>query len=281
MRFDNVYIISYLPDDPDLRASRLEKHRVQLAYWMPKAQVIVYAQNYKDKSDFTDGVTYLINEGALKRPGPARNECLKHFYGSFDDFTVIMDDDIVLYSGEKYMDSDDLLDKLRKIDISEFNRIDIFEPLNPTQSPFTKMYQDEASIFAESFWFKAKAAISGQSVFIKNLSKHKPDKVVYYQDLHDENGNIIMGEDVLFGLDAIKKGLCCFTLMNAVRKDMGWSLSTWATDEEKRKKAFSQLKDILIEYGIPQKGDNMDWSKFLAQHHHPKAVFVNKEETLW
>ena len=93
-------ITSYLPEDEHLRCKRLKGHRKQLEFFrevLPDVPIYVVAQNYKD-TDYTidDKIHYLVFESGIG-PANARNELLKLFYNSNEDFMYMLDDDIVFY----------------------------------------------------------------------------------------------------------------------------------------------------------------------------------------
>lgn len=279
MKLETAYIISYLPRD-DLREKRIEIHNRQIDYWLSKGlSVMVYAQGY-GINDFRNDVKYIANVfGHIDRPGPARNVLLREFYNTDDDFCLLMDNDIICYEGPKYCDSDNLIEILRAIPIEAMAGIDVFEPLNPTQTPFSAFYEQHALTLNENLFFKRRPNISGQSLFIKNMVKHH-GKEFFYDDWFDEkNGKIIMGEDVDFGLTLTKNGLGVYSLMNAVRKDMGWTVSSWCKNPELRKQAFETLKAILPSLGVGSKNGKLDWAGFADRHHIPRQKLVPKKIT--
>jgi hypothetical protein len=275
MEIDTVYCISYFPDDASIRKKRIVNHRKMLDYWVSRANVLVYAQNYEE-TDFDPRVKYITNNGPVLRPGPARNELLKVFYSTTQDYGVFVDDDITLYEGEKYCDSDNIIDVLRKMPI--LKGVGMFAPLNPTQTPFSDFYQQNETDLRAKLMFKRQANLSGACLFLKNVKKHH-DVELYYPDLKDSNGKVVMGEDILFSIEACRKGIFPYTLLNCVRKDLGWTASTWVSDDEHRKQSFDKLKEILINNGIQVKGKNknLDWSGFMDSCQIPKQVFEMKD----
>ena len=281
MKLNKIYIISYLPNDEEKRAKRKELHNRQIEYWkkrIPKeVELWVYAQNYRDE-DFIEGVNYIINEtDEIKLIGGAKRECLKHFYQTDDDFALILDDDIVYYEGEKYMDSDNIINILRGIDIEFFKDIDVFNGLNPSQEPFGAFYEKKRDTLKNNLYFKLKVNLSGGEIFFKNFKKFYGIEV-YLEDLLNEDGSNFGGEDVKLGIELIKKGFGVYSLKNIVRKDMGWSHSLWCKTKEHRKQAMDALKEKIInEWGVNSKNGRVQWSKFIEQHStKPKEIIIPK-----
>lgn len=277
MKIETAYIISYLPDD-ELRTKRKEIHSKQLEYWLSKnINCVVYAQGYH-ASDFSNDsrVDYIVNVGSVKRPAEARNELLKVFYSSDEDFGLFLDNDIVLYPGEKYMDSETILDILKEIPIESMTAVDVFEPLNPTQTPFTEYYNTNRRVLESSLIFKRHPHTSGGSLFIKNFMKHS-NQQFFFDDWKNEDGSVRMGEDVAFGINLTKQGKGCYTLMNIVRKDMGWNSSSWCKTDEDRKKSFLELKKEIVNLGVDMKKGKLDWSGLGNRYNIPREVFVDKQ----
>lgn len=255
----SVYMISFLPEDPLLRQRRLGFANKSLDYWRRQGlHPVVYAQGYKD-GDFVEGVDYIVNFGPTKRPAGARNELLHLFYGSNEDFGLFVDDDIMLYEGEKYGDSDNMVDILRDIPIESLDGVDTMEPINPSQTPFSALYQKKGGILRHNLLLKRHIATSGGAIFIRNFKKHY-DEEVFFEDWKHEDGTVWMGEDVALGVELTRRGRGCYTLMNCVRKDLGWTASTWCENKEGRKVAFEGLTEDLKAMGVPTKRDRFDWS---------------------
>ncbi len=280
MLFNTAYIISYLPED-DLKAKRLEIHNRQIDYWKSKGlKIVVYAQKYKS-GDFRNDVDYITNNSSeVERPGPARNVLLREFYKTNQDFCLLMDNDISLYEGVKYCDSDNLVEILKNIPIENLNGVDLFEPLNPTQTPFSEFFVDNKDTLETNLYFKRRPNISGQSLFIRNFSKFEMTEHFYDDWFDEKTGKIIMGEDVAFGLEMTKEGKGVYSLMNAVRKDMGWTVSSWCKNPELRKQSFETLKKILPTLGVGLKGSNLDWAGFADKYNIQKKILSPKKKVV-
>lgn len=278
MLFNTAYIVSYLPKD-NLRAKRLEIHDRQIAYWKSKGlDIVVYAQGYEDE-DFREGVRYIVNTtNKIDRPGPARNVLLEQFYQTDQDFCLLTDNDIVLYEGEKYCDSDNLVSILQNMPIENLNGVDVFETLNPTQTPFSAFFQENKAILESNLFFRRRPNLS-QCFFIRNFRKFRM-KEYYFDDWVDEKtGKIIMGEDVAFGIKLTKEGRGVYSLMNAVRKDLGWNVSSWCENKDQRKQAFDDLKNNLLpSLGVGTKNGKLDWAGFGDKYGIPRTILAPKKK---
>lgn len=279
MKLTTAYIISFLPDDPEIRARRKVLHKKQLDYWCQKdIRIVVYAQNYSD-IDFDPRVhQYIVNTGVLKRPGPARNVLLEEFYETDSDFALFMDDDIVFYPGEKYMDNDNILNVLREIPVPKFQSVSCFQPLYPSQTPFSQMFRERKQEFRDNLIFQSHPNLMGACNFIKNFRKLE-NFDYFYEDLFNVEGKVEAGEDNLFGVNLIKRGLGAYQLQNLVCNDMGFKDSTWSSDDEHRKASKQLLKERLIAAGVPVKqSGGLSWSEFCSNYQCVRNVFIPKKE---
>ena len=277
MIINNMYIISYFPDAEKIRNKRKNFISRTVEYWNKHDIIInIIAQNY-EKSDFLDGVNYIESEPIL--PGSARNIALDILYQSDEDYTVIVDDDITLFSGDKYIDSDNVIDILRDVDIEKMKNVDVFNALNPSQTPFTEYYNKNKSLLDNNLIFSFKPHLSGGDVFIKNIKKHK-NKTIFYDDRKKQDGTLSMGEDVLFGLKCARNGFGTYYCRNFIRRDIGWNSSTYCTKEE-RKKHFKELDKTLEDSGlVNRKNGRFQWSKIAEEENHQKQIIVPKKDSI-
>lgn len=96
---------SYLPLDPELRKFRLERIKLQKEFFdkeLPGIKIYTCAQQYKEE-DYLPGIEYIKFETGIGQ-SKARNELLKVFYNSDEDFMLMADDDTFLYPYYDCMD---------------------------------------------------------------------------------------------------------------------------------------------------------------------------------
>lgn len=130
-----IGIISYLPQDDKLRATRVKNATRQIE-WLkqlfPEETPFVVAQGYTENEKL-DGVEYDIYEKGIGSHN-ARNVILEKFYASNDKWLLIMDDDVAVYD---YYDSQKFIRNVYfgKIEIES----DIILPLQPETSSFKEL----------------------------------------------------------------------------------------------------------------------------------------------
>lgn len=245
MLLNKIYIISWFGnrDDTDLRTKRKEFHLRQIEWCKShNLEIIVYAQDY-DEDDYVKDVTYIKNTGDLLPPGHARNKLLEHYYKTDDDFAVFADNDCVLYELPQHKDSIDFVERMRKLDMAEFDSIGLIVPLNPARTAFS---QDIGkAIYDDNYTFRRYARVGGGLLFVKNLQKHA--KLTPYFDEGNfgfEDGEVLPGEDSDFAYSLWKLGHGAYMTNHAIMHEYGRSNSTWIQDDSKR-------YDKYVEFFVP------------------------------
>lgn len=287
MIFDRCYIITYKSDKWSDKewAKRYTNHKTQVEYFLRKGlNVYIFAQNYSEDLKVS-GVTYLEWDGVRRLPGDARNVCLKHFYNSDQDFTLLMDDDVVLLETvykQPHLDSINFINEFRNYSIVDLKNIDVFSTLQPKFDPYGVIFSKNKNLMMDYWVFKRRPQLTGQFVFIKNISKHKNKEVFYPENWASSDGGVRYGEDQAFTIDCQLNGLNCFQLENIVFKDMGLLLSTHAPtkDKEAMKAAYIQCKlDMLDRYPeltkltLPNGDFRIQWQKFVEKYNpYPKIL---------
>ena len=254
MIINNIYIISWFGKDLALRETRKQKHKAQLEWcWKNNLHPIVFAQEYAE-DDFVDNVTYIKNTGSVLMPGPARNQLLKHFYKSDNDYGVFADNDGVLYEGKQHGDSANYVGIMRTLPIDDFAGIDLIDPINPARLPFTEELAFD--IYKTHLVYRKSNKIKGTLFFIKNLKQHKNPELYFDETLFNDNGRMLPGEDTEFAVAANMQGLGCYYTYNAIVKELAATCSTWTTTNEHKNIASiyqSINKKYQLElYNIPK-----------------------------
>ena len=230
MLINNIYIISWFGKDPALREKRQQKHKIQLEWcWAHNLHPVVFAQEYADE-DFVDNVTYIKNTGPLLMPGPARNQLLKHFYESTNDFGVFADNDGVLYESVQHGDSAQYVEIMRKLPIDDYAAVDLIDPVNPARIPFSD--EITTDIYKTHLVYYRTNKVKGTLFFIKNLKKHKNTELYFDEQLFNDNGKMLPGEDTEFAIAASMQGFGCYYTYNAIVKELAPKDSTWTSTNE-------------------------------------------------
>jgi hypothetical protein len=230
MKLENMYIISWFGSDPVLADRRRDMHRAQLQWSRQHGlQPVVFAQQYRPE-DYEDGVTYIVNDGPVLHPGPARNRLLEHFYLTDADYAVFADNDGVLYEGPQHGDSARYVELMRELPIDEFEHIDIIDPINPQRVAFTEELAND--IYRTHLLYRRTNRIKGTLFFMKNIMRHRGMRHWFDEQLFNDNGRMRPGEDTEFAVAALFKGLGCYTTHCAIVKELGTGHSTWTSSNE-------------------------------------------------
>lgn len=174
-------ITSYLPEDEHLRSKRLKGHRKQLEFFrkvLPDVPIYVVAQNYKD-TDYTvdEKIHYLVFESGIG-PANARNELLKLFYNSNEDFMYMLDDDIVFYD---YYNILEFFNELHTKPSKYYSLDVVFSKLAQRQ-PFKKDNYEQPLNLDNWLFVDNQGMHSNSSILLKNLKKHH-NMEIYYNNL--------------------------------------------------------------------------------------------------
>lgn len=170
-----IGIISYLPHNEkrEGRKREIAKAYEKLMEVVPKdCQVYVVSQCY-DEEDYKPGINYIkFDEGI--GPSRARNELLKAFYASDDDYMLYIDDDCFIY--DRY----NVKNLLREIHTnpSKFKMVDVFCGIHGRFSPFTK--ENEQLDLDHFYHFKQMPfQTTGELRILKNLRKYNKEEIYY------------------------------------------------------------------------------------------------------
>ena len=232
MQISNIYIISWFGEDPTLIDRRRKIHQTQLD-WCKKHNLhpVVFAQNYAE-SDYVDGVTYIKHTGPVIYPGPARNQLLKHFYKTNDDYAVFADNDGILYEDTQHGDSANFVELLRSSSTEDFASIDLINPADPARLAFTK--ELASAVYRDHLVFRKTNKVKGTIFFLKNVLKHKETELYFDETIFDSGTNLIPGEDLEFGVAATMQGLGVYYTYNAILNELARNESTWAESNSNR-----------------------------------------------
>jgi len=235
MLLNKIYIISWFGsrEDATLRSKRKELHLKQIDWCRShNLDIIVYAQDY-DEEDYIDDVTYIKNTGDVLPPGHARNKLLEHYYKTDDDFCIFADNDCVLYELPQHKDSIDFVERMRKLDIADFDSIGLIVPLNPAREAFSQQIGKPA--YDTDYTFRRAARIGGGFMFLKNIQKHA-NKTAYFDEIifGMKDGELLPGEDSDFAFALWQLGHGSYTTCHAIQHEYGRKYSTWIKDESGR-----------------------------------------------
>lgn len=196
MKIRKAYIISYIsPQWNDaMKEKRIALHRKQID-WVKKQGLTPYVfAQYEGSCD----VNYLPWDGRKYLPGDARNECLKHFYTTDDDFALFLDDDAMLDEGK--LENDTFISTLASMDVSGFNKCSFVSPINPRFDAYNEFHETHSSVLSENLVMKSKPHQAGFIFFLKNIKKHHGREIYYEENWCEPNGTVKYGEDAVFSM---------------------------------------------------------------------------------
>lgn len=244
MKFTKAYVISYI--SPKWTPKQFEKRKanhLKQVEWL-KAQgfdVHIFAQ-YKPVHS---GVTYLPYDGGKYLPGDARNECLKHFYSTDDDFCCILDDDIILYSDK--ICSGNILDVIRSADGLLEKNISHLHPIVPAFDPYSEFLKEYGETIKTNLVLRNRPHQSGQFIILKNLKKHYNDEIYFEKNWAEPDGSVKFGEDCVFSMKICQKGYGSYKLWNFTMHDLGVTNSTHSRGLQEKEVITQRFRNCAYE----------------------------------
>lgn len=231
-----VYIISYLPDEPKLRQTRLKYHTRQLNWlrnWSNDLYITVCAQNYQPHELQTQLVDRYIEKDKLS-PSKARNVLLQEFYQSDEDWCLFLDDDSILYDNENHPDTPQFIEKFF---IYDLENVDVFWPIDPSRWPTAQLN----AIGQLDDWYKLVGVdhLKTSFWFIRNFKKFYNEELYFDESMSH-------GEDGEFALRLLTNNKSLYQIYNIKLKEIGKDNSTLANIEfEDRNEANSDVVKYL------------------------------------
>lgn len=182
-----VGIISYLPDDLQVRQKRIEVHRKQvdmLNKLFPFCDVLQMNQNYSNSDadacfkSLDNGIRHLCfeNHGKLGASN-ARNRILEKFYSSDYEFLMLLDDDTLVYP---YYDSSRFFEDL--LQWNGKSRIGMIRPLVPSMVPFKKTNYEQKHVIRDYWILRSSLGINPAGMIILSNLRKNFGKEAYFNE---------------------------------------------------------------------------------------------------
>ena len=197
-----VGIISYLPDNEDVRQQRLKYHKKQLELLLKlNCNIYIVAQNYRDTDFIINSNIYYFKYDSGIGPSQARNCLLNYFYSSDHDFMLCCDDDAYFYD---YYNIFDFFNELN-MNTQKFNELDYIRGICANKVPFKKtVYEDKNTL--DKYVFEDRDTIGTTFIgIIRNLNKYY-NKQIYYETMDVSNGGGYEDKD-----------FCCKLKLNGIK----------------------------------------------------------------
>ena len=168
-----IGIISYLPQDAKLRATRVKTHLKQLNQindLYPDADVLQVSQQYEQED--AEACKAVLNNGQREAnvdmygklgANGARNTILKQFYDSEYKFLMLLDDDSSLYP---YYDAKNFMNDVCSYKYSD--QLGLIRPLIPTMTPFKKSNYSQRSVVETHWILRSSVGLAPFGIFILN-----------------------------------------------------------------------------------------------------------------
>lgn len=246
-----VGIISYLPDDLEVRDKRLTTHIKQLENidsTFDNMDFLTIYQNYSEL-EIQQCEARIINKSNTSTyqthkalgANPARNIILKEFYSSDYEFLMLMDDDTVFYPyyDVKYLFSD-LLAYRNKTNIG------MIRPCVPFMSPFKESnYKDRSTI--EQCWIlrSSMGLIPFCMIILSNLKENFGKEIFFDEVMNPRKGEGYDDYDFVFRLKEqnIPSHRCQQIVVNPLYSD-----SVVYSDETRRKQHIDNICNVYNRY---------------------------------
>lgn len=282
MILTKAYVISYIsPKWDDVTKDKRRAVHIRQIEWLKQQglDVYVFAQ-YKGDLD----VKYLPYTRGRYLPGDARNECLKHFYSTDDDFAIFLDDDAILDPGK--LENDTFISDIRKQDISDFDKVSLITPINPKYDPYTQFQLKNRQVLEDNWVMLSKPHQPGFIFFLKNLKKHHGIEIYYEEDWSEPDGSVKFGEDAVFSMRLTKAGLGSYQCWNISALDMGSSISTHSGGVQDKEVISRRMKDVkFIIQGVfpdlkivvkPDGSSRVQWAEWADRFQRGRYVYIPK-----
>lgn len=241
------FILSYLMDDKIKRENRIKVHHEQVDWWIQNTDINlkILAMNYREEDFQNDYISMNRIEYFIMPPMKttiARNKLFEIFYSSEYDWGIIMDNDSTLYNNIQHNSGHKLFSEMDK-QIELYRNINIFFPINPVSTPFTKTINDEIHI--QNHVFNRNLGLKA-SLFVMQNFRRKKEKELWLDERFDYY------EDRKMALDAIFNGYRVYCCENIVLKEGGQLSSSFDDgDSKKRREPIKQANRLIIDdYGL-------------------------------
>lgn len=234
-------ITSYLPDNEELRKKRIDGHTKQINFLksvLPEIPIYVVAQNYKDTEYLIDSnIKYIKFEKGIG-PANARNELLKMFYNSNEDYMYLLDDDIVFYD---YYNILEFFKELHNIP-NKYLVLDVILSRLAQRQPFKKDIYEQPLNLSKWIFIDNQSMHSNSSILLKNFKKYY-DKEIYYQNL---DVNKLEGhEDMDFNCKLRLANIKMHTLQTFITTAYNYDDSSIYTNHADRVKLFKSNDEAI------------------------------------
>ena len=217
-----AYIISCSPDDAVDRSLRLTNLLLQLRWWRARTDIPVFllASGWNERmlSSLEEVQSLAISGGRVEfcpkqSVSQNRHDQFRRFYESAFDWAIMMDDDAILYD-DHHNSGSQLFDEMMANEPSVYRGVDIFFPIDPVKSPYTKRWTSDPSFYGDHHVFKRNLDLKGSMFVVRNFLKEGRKPLMPALDFDH------VGEDGLFAVEAVAAGYSVMRCWNIVVKEL-------------------------------------------------------------
>ena len=271
------FAISYLPDDPEIRAARkaaFEKCILDMKEITPNTRIYINAQNYKASDYLNDPqITYLFKHEKGIGAQAARNELLKWFYNESDyEWMIISDDDSFLAPTEStklfFKELEELPEKFKAIPL------DICYSRNMQFEPFDTYDVQRAEFRSKKWDFEYRGSSWLCWTVIRNFKKAYGNEE--YQDVTIDPTKTMGYDDTDFSLTLASKGykswrLPTLELMPFNAGENHSSIFNKVTNPMYRIKNMGITRNKFLSRN---EAGFLDWEGFRVKNAQPRACII-------
>ena len=266
-----IGIISYLPDDNELREVRYKAvfETIEFLHRVFSDEVInVVDQNWNaSEREKFDYVRFYCIDNGISLP-KARNLMLEEFYNSTDTWMVMSDDDVILYD---YYGAEEFLQLLYQ---GEFNNypMDLIVPLSPQLSPFKQKLLDAD---VENYYSFTPSRLTDIPNFLVLRNAH--DHILYNEELDTRTRKEMISEDAEFIMQQMLKGKKCVVADFMIKKNLAYNNSTIFPEESQNDYTFHKKLNEALKLYI-RKHYNIDSRYFTKYYNKATSFTIRRKE---
>ncbi len=264
----------------EIREIRYKAHQKQLE-WIKQLQIptIIYAQDYA-KNEYDDSL--LITYEKQKKPehwAIFKKKFLEYFYTTDFMWGIIADNDAGLYDHHLGYNIFYHMDQFPNL----WKQIDFWYPLDPRKEPFTHLYNNYPTIYADNLIFVQTSLTTKGTMFIVKNPKYTKKKPVLFSAETSCDDTEFTIKCIINGWNVYK---CNSSIMKELVNSSEHSTIKWLADIKERARIVIEEKKLLAKrHNIPiteRKNGGISFkSKIFCNKYmknSPKTIAIPKKE---